>query len=278
MSTKSETPALTAPQPGATPPSELPILAPEPSAPRTTATTAPDDPPAAPSPPPAPAEAPKPPAPERDYAAERVQARLDRLVAEKAALAREVEKLKSNAPADAAAIQAEINEKAAKLAAEEAVKIAEWKNFTDSLNTAIAEGQKEFGADKFDASVAKLRTLHDPADQDANTKYLTMLQAIVDTGAAPKLIRALGDDPNEAARIMTLSPTRMGMELGKLAAKDIEAVSSVPKPITPITGTGRNHAAIAAEDPERADNLDMRVWMERRNAHVTEQAKRRAGR
>ena len=104
-----------------------------------------------------------------------------------------------------------------------------------------------------------------------------MLQAVLDTGAAPKLIAALGQDPNEAARIMSLTPTKMGVELGKLAYRDAEGVSAAPKPVTPITGVGRNHVAIAAEDPERSDSIDMRVWMERRGQHVNE-VNKRAGR
>jgi len=218
------------------------------------------------------------PPPKRDYAAERKQERIDKLTAQKAELEREVAKLKSGQSSDAAAMQAEIAEKAAKLAQEEATKIASWNSFTGALNAAISEGQKEFGAEKFDASVGALRALHDNTDPDTNQRYLSMLQAMLDTGAAPKLIAALGEDPNEAARIMGLTPTKMGVELGKLTSRGVEEVSGAPKPITPISGVGRTHVAISAEDPERSDQIsDMRVWMERRSAHVTE-VNKRAGR
>ena len=122
-----------------------------------------------------------------------------------------------------------------------------------------------------------LRVLHDQTDPDANSRYLQMLQAMLDTGAAPKLIATLGEDPNEAARIMGLSPTKMGVELGKLAFRNVEDVSAAPKPITPVSGVGRTHVAISAEDPERSDSIDMRVWMERRGQHVQE-VNKRAGR
>ena len=104
-----------------------------------------------------------------------------------------------------------------------------------------------------------------------------MLQAALDTGVASKVIQMLGEDPNEAARLMTLTPAKMGVELGKLASRDVEGVSGAPKPITPVTGVGRNHVAVAAEDPERSDSIDMRVWMERRAEHVA-QVNKRAGR
>ena len=265
-------------------PADSTVLAP-PSEPVTTATSQPDGPSAeevaateAATKAAAEAKAKEtPPLPKRDYAAERTQERINKLTAQKAELEREVAKLRSGQSADATAMQAEIAEKAAKLAQEEATKIAAWNSFTGALNSAITEGQKEFGVEKFDGAVAALRTLHDQTDPEAAAKYLSMLQAVLDTGAAPKLIAALGEDPNEAARIMSLTPTKMGVELGKLAFRDAEGVSAAPKPVTPITGVGRNHVAIAAEDPERSDSIDMRVWMERRGQHVAE-VNKRAGR
>ena len=282
MATQAESDLTQAPQGGAAAATDPPALPPEPQ-PQTTATSQPDGPSeaelaataAAAAKAAEAAKAPKPPA--RDYAAERTQSRIDKLTAQKAELEREVAKLRSGQSADAVAIQAEIAEKATKLAQEEAGKIAAWNTFTGALNSAIAEGQKEFGAEKFDASVSALRVLHDQSDPDANSRYLQMLQAVLDTGAAPKLIAALGQDPNEAARIMSLTPTKMGVELGKLAYRDAEGVSAAPKPVTPITGVGRNHVAISAEDPERSDSIDMRVWMERRGQHVNE-VNKRAGR
>ena len=226
---------------------------------------------APPKEPPAP---PAPPAKPRDFAAERMQDRINRLTAQKAALEAEVAKVRSATPPDVAPqVEARANE----IATAKATEIAAWQSFTTSLNATIAEAQKEFGAEKADAAVAKLRTLHDHTDVAANAAYLGMLQAIIDTGAAPKLIMQLGEDPSEAARIMTLSPTKMGVELGKLAFRDAEGVSAAPKPVNPITGAGRNHVAVSAEDPERADALDMRVWMERRTGHVNA-VNKRAGR
>jgi hypothetical protein len=281
-------PTQTAPQSGATTTpeaTEAQTTIPPAPEPTTTATSQPDGPTAeevAATEAAAKAEAAKaavaPPTPKRDYAAERTQERINKLTAQKAELEREVAKLRGGQSESAAAIQAEITEKAGKLAQEEATKIAAWNTFTGAINVAIAEGQKEFGTEKFDASVASLRTLHDHTDPEANGKYLNMLQAILDTGAAPKLIAALGEDPNEAARIMGLTPTKMGVELGKLAFRDAEGVSAAPKPLTPISGVGRTHVAIAAEDPERSDSIqDIRVWMERRQGHVTE-VNKRAGR
>jgi len=242
-----------------------------PPQPVTTATSLPDEPVA---------EEPKPKpksAPARDYAAERKQERIDKLTAEKAELQRQLDLARAGQSADSAKVEQEISTRAQKIAQEEAAKIAAWNEFTGALNGAIAKGQEEFGQEKFDKAVAELRKVNDPKDPETNQKYLNMLQAVVDTGAAPKLIAMLGEDPNEAARIMSLNPTRMGVELGKLAVQDVAGVSSAPKPITPISGVGRNHVAIAAEDPERADSLDMRVWMERRGKHVSE-VNTRAGR
>ena len=259
---------VAAPQAGATAPTE----------PTTTATSQPEGGDKAanasatpPSPPPPPDAKP------RNYEAERKQERIDKLTAQKANLERELATAKAGQSADAAKIQTEIAEKAEKLANEKAAQIAAWNAFNTSLTEAVAEGQKEFGAEKFDKNVKALAGLNDPKDPETNRKYLDMLQATLDTGAAPKVLAALGEDPNEASRIMGLTPTKMGVELAKLAFRDVEDVSKAPKPITPISGVGRNHVAIAAEDPERSDGLDMRVWMERRSKHVGE-VNSRAGR
>ena len=241
--------------------------------PQTTSTSHPDPEPVAvvaSEPPPAPS-------PRVDYAAQRKQERIDRLTAQKAALEQEVATLRAAQTPDAARLQAEIATQAAKLATTEAARISQWNTFTGALQVAINEGQKTFGQEKFDANVQALRSLHDNTDPATNDRYLQMLQAILDTGAAPKLIAQLGEDPNEAARIMGLTPTKMGVELGKLAVRDVDDVSRAPKPIVPVSGVGRTHAAIAAEDSERADGLDMRVWMERRSGHVQE-VNKRAGR
>jgi hypothetical protein len=224
---------------------------------------------------PKPASAPEP--KPRDYAKERMQERIDKITAQNKANLEEIARLKAGQSADATKIQTEIAEKAEKLANEKAAQIAAWNAFNTSLNEAVAEGQKEFGAEKFDKNVKALAGLNDPKDPETNRKYLDMLQATLDTGAAPKVLAALGEDPNEASRIMGLTPTKMGVELAKLAFRDVEDVSKAPKPITPISGVGRNHVAIAAEDPERSDGLDMRVWMERRSKHVGE-VNSRAGR
>ena len=269
-----EAAALEAPQPGANTAVEPPT--PPERGPTTTATSQPEGaPPAAEvAPPKEPPTPPAPPAKPRDFAAERMQGRIDRLTAEKARLEAEVAKARAGTPPDVAAqVEARANE----IATAKATEIAAWQSFTTSLNATIVEAQKEFGAEKADAAVAKLRTLHDHTDAAANAAYLGMLQAMIDTGAAPKLIMQLGEDPSEAARIMGLSPTKMGVELGRLAFRDAELVSAAPKPLTPISGAGRNHVAVAAEDPERADALDMRVWMERRAGHVNE-VNKRAGR
>jgi hypothetical protein len=258
---------VAAPQAGATTPTE----------PTTTATSQPEGGDKTPkeATPPTPSPPPEKP---RNYEAERKQERIDKLTAQKANLERELATAKAGQSADAAKIQTEIAEKAEKLANEKAAQIAAWSAFNTSLNEAVAEGQKEFGAEKFDKNVKALAGLNDPKDPETNRKYLDMLQATLDTGAAPKVLAALGEDPNEASRIMGLTPTKMGVELAKLAFRDVEDVSKAPKPVTPISGVGRNHVAIDPSDPQRSDGIqDTRLWMQRRQAQVDE-VNKRAGR
>ncbi len=258
---ESDSAPVAPPQSGAEPPVEPPA----PTPPTEAAPATP--PPASPSPPPKP-----------DYARIRLQERIDRLTAEKKQRDEEIARLKAGQGASEAELEKRIAEEAARRAGSQAQQIAAWNEFTSKVNEAVAAGQKEYGAATFDKAVAGLKTLHDPNDNEGHLRYINMIQAILDTGEAPKLIATLGEDTNEAARIMGMSATRMGVELGRLAAKAApEPVSGAPKPITPITGNTRSHVPVSAEDTERADALDKRVWMERRNAHVAE-VNKKAGR
>lgn len=230
-------------------------------------TAAPVDTSAAPPPPP-----PEP--PKRDYVRERMQDRIDRLTAEKAARDAEILRLKAGATRGEAELAQQVEGRANEIAGARAAQLAAWNTFSEGVNRAVEEGKKEFGQEKFNRAVDSLKTLQGQ-DGETRQRYINLVQAMLDTDAAPKLILALGEDTNEAARLMGLSPTKMGVELGKLAAKDATVLSGAPKPLTPISGAGsRSHVAISAEDPERADQLDKKTWMARREAHVSEVNKR----
>ena len=122
-------------------------------------------------------------------------------------------------------------------------------------------------------------TLRNESDPKAHAQYMTLLQAVVENDDAPKLLRMLGDDLDEAERLMKLSPTKLGAELVKMTNKTVEPVSSAPKPIRPVgTGGSKTNAEIDPRDASRADKLSTREWMARRQAQADEAYARSRGR
>lgn len=94
--------------------------------------------------------------------------------------------------------------------------------------------------------------------------------AAFDTGAGHRVLYALAEDLDEAQRIFSLSPTKMAIEMERIAARTAqtpEAVSKAPRPIKPIGAR-----ASAATDALREDD-DIESWMRKRNEQV--QRKRR---
>lgn len=112
----------------------------------------------------------------------------------------------------------------------EAARVAEAQRFTDAANAAYEAGTKKFP--DFEEAVSNLNGL--------GIMSPTLLDAALATDAAPDVIHHLGTDPDEAARIMSLSPVRMAAEMTKLAAKltapKAFSTSNAPAPIRPVDG------------------------------------------
>jgi len=153
-----------------------------------------------------------------------------------------------------------------RLADQKAAAIAAAQSFNERCNAAAIAGRAAFP--DFNTRLGELTKLVDRQDQESVGTYNRFLQAALETGQAPKVIHALGGDLNEAARIMALPPAAQGVALARLADKEPEPVSRVPKPITPVGGRGAAATEIDPRDPERADNLTTDAWMERRAAQI----------
>lgn len=149
------------------------------------------------------------------------------------------------------------------------------QRFNDQCNGVVEAGNSMFGAE-FMPRVNAIRGMIDPTSREDQSNYTAFLSAAIDTGDAPRLLHYLGGNLEEASRIMSLSPTKMAVELTKLAVRPTEELSRVPKPITPIVG-GRQaaHTAIDPRDTERADNLNTAEWMRRREEQVMNAGRRR---
>lgn len=87
---------------------------------------------------------------------------------------------------------------------------------------------------------------------DFNDLPLTpaIVQTIVDSDVAPKLMAYMAANPGDIARIATLSPARQAAELGKLEAKvasqKAPRVSSAPEPISTIGSQGGTVKSLAS--------------------------------
>lgn len=150
----------------------------------------------------------------------------------------------------------------------EAARRAESAAFAQACERVRSEGDATFP--DFGSRVESLAQLVDGSDPASVSTYSSFIAAAIETGEGPKLIHALGGDLNEASRILALSPTKMAVELTKLAlrAEPTAEPSKLPKPITPVGSRGATHEAIDPRDAERADRLSTREWMARREAQV----------
>ena len=176
---------------------------------------------------------------------------------------------------DDEARQREIDRLAEEKANAKAEQIAAAREFSQR-SVAVAEAGRElYGREPFDTSVSLLKQIIVPEDQDSVQRHFNLIAAAMETGEAPRLIVELSRDLEEADRLAKLSPVKLGIELAKLAAKQPEPVSKVPKPITPIGARGGAHIKIEPDDKERAPNLPIGDWMARRNAQVEERRKAR---
>ncbi len=92
------------------------------------------------------------------------------------------------------------------------------------------------------------------------------LGVIVESDEPHKVLKHLGDNPDEASRILGLNPVAMARAIGALEVrlsqpKTKPAASKAPAPITPVSArTGSVHAL--------SDEADMKTWMAARNAQT----------
>lgn len=182
-----------------------------------------------------------------------------------------------NPAPDEQAVQRLIEERAEALADVKAnAKVAQ-RDYDRRAQEAFDGGLATYGKEEFSRRVESLKTLRDDTDPQEAARYDILISAMLETGEAPKLVHLLGGDLSEAARLMDLSPMKLGIELARLAIKDPPApLSGAPKPITPLNNRGRSHVALRTEVAE-GDTLSTSEWMRRRVAHA-DQVNKETGR
>lgn len=144
-----------------------------------------------------------------------------------------------------------------KLVLTEAEKVAAHNAFVADCNTIFDKGLEKHG-ESFKEGVANLNAL---GLMDPN-----LIQAAMATGAAPEVLNALGQDVDEAQRIASLPPARMGVELANLAnklsaPKDPKQISKVPAPITPVGSSSRAEPDVYDPNLSDADYIARRKQM-----------------
>jgi len=157
-----------------------------------------------------------------------------------------------------------------------AIEKAQANKFIDECNREAAAGRKAFS--DFDDRINNLSKLVDKSDPVSISSYQQLVSAALETGEGAKLLHSLGADLDEASRIMGLSPTKQGIELARIAARQSAPVSSAPRPIRPIGNRGESLNQVDPTDKDRGDSLDTRSWMERREQQIAEAQKRRFSR
>jgi hypothetical protein len=126
-----------------------------------------------------------------------------------------------------------------------------------------AAGNKEFGADEFREKSNAVANLG-AADRPEFMQIITD-PSVIENGH--RVVAALADDPDEAARILSLSPVAMSAALVKFESKleqpkpKPKATTKAPDPIKPISGTAK-----ATDDPTDADSDE--EWARKRNAQI----------
>lgn len=155
-----------------------------------------------------------------------------------------------------------------------AAQMADAMAFNDECNREAKKGIAEFG-EPFKARIADLGTMLDPDDP---RRYSTFLRAALDTEAGAKVLFELGGNMEEARRIFSLSPTKMGVEMAKIAGREAKPISSAPAPIKPLASKNAAASTIEPDDPQRGEKLDTATWMKQREAQVKAQREARGRR
>jgi hypothetical protein len=127
-----------------------------------------------------------------------------------------------------------------------AEQLAATSRFNEQCNKIAEKGKESFAG--FDTALANLNAV---GALGANSNP-TFLQTVAELPEAHKLLYHLGNNPDEAARINSLPPLKMAIELAKIETKialpQTKQTSKAPPPITPVTGTGGANNDLASPE------------------------------
>jgi hypothetical protein len=136
-----------------------------------------------------------------------------------------------------------------RLAAARVDEMLKARQFDDKCNEVYSSGKTEF--QDFDDTIANFRML--------GGLPVPVLEAVNQLPDAHKVLYALGQDMDEAARILSLAPVPMAVALAKLSMSPAKAkpVSNAPPPIRTIDASPRGE-----KSPEDMTTAEWIKWRE----------------
>jgi hypothetical protein len=139
-----------------------------------------------------------------------------------------------------------------KLVAERAAELRRTEQFNAKCDEIYSSGKSEFA--DFDDTLGNFKLLGGLSQP--------LLEAVTQLPDAHKVLHHLGSNMDEAARILSLAPVPMALELAKLSqsAPKPKPVSKAPPPIKPIDGQ-----PTGTKSPE---DMSMEEWVEWREAQL----------
>lgn len=190
----------------------------------------------------------------------RIQKRIDKEVSKRKALETEVEDLKKQLAAktgDGKFTEEDVKSEAKKLS-DQTIAERDFANACSRLEKAATKIDKDFGE--------KIKEL----GADVGPIPSAMIGVLDDLDNGGQVLSHFTSDPDEYERIIGLSPTKMAVEVTKLATKlgkPVEKkISKVPPPLDTLAGNSRSDTPIKDTDP-------MDVWIKKRNKQVEERRK-----
>lgn len=156
---------------------------------------------------------------------------------------------------------------------------AERQQFDRRCNDSVAEGRKAH--QDFDKVVLGDLTSISPVVAQNGRPVLptSLVEAALETGSAHEILYALGQDINEASRIMALRPVAQAVELAKFASKlgatktgesgetESPDVSKAPPPIKAPTKGGPVRPAFNVFD---TDHFSTEEWIKQRERQIAD--------
>ena len=146
-----------------------------------------------------------------------------------------------------------------------ATQIVATEEFNKKCNNLVSDGQEKF--EDFDEALTNMRSVG-AVGPGADPSFIS---AVFELKDPTKIFHELGKNPDEAARILSLTPTRQVIELARLEERLSKpkpvVISKTPKPITPLGG-GSAKTPVDLND----DKLPMDKWLaEREKTRKTRQ-------